>query len=427
MLRRLAQGIGAAVSRLYDLCVWALAFVWRTLLFRTTFVAITGSVGKTTAKECLAAILSGWQPAIATVGNRNGRGGVSRTILRARPWHRLCVVEIGTDRPGNMIRGALLVRPHIALILSVAGTHSKDFKTLEGTAREKSRLLTFLGSRGVAVLNGDDPRVAAMAQRRRCRVVWFGSSPEFDVRASDATGQWPERLRFRASTGEQSCEVKTQFVGCYWVSAVLGALATAHACGVPLAQAAACVENVAPFRSRMQPVSLANGAVVLRDEYNCSYSTALRAFEVMRSARAERRIMVLSDCNDLTQDRPERVKILARMACESADAVIFVGEDARHGAEYALDHGLPPQNVHAFAAWEEAAHFLSADLRAGDLVLIRNRRDGHFGRIYFALQGEVKCHLAECPLRITCDNCSKLGFAPRSKPAIPDTLAVKVN
>ena len=424
MFRLLAHPIKLAVGRIYALFLVAVAFVWRTLLFRTTFIAITGSVGKTTSKECLAAILSSWQPTVATAGSNNGRAGIPRTILRARPWHRFCVVEIGTDRPGTMIRSTVLVRPRIVVILSVAGTHSKDFKTLDRTAREKSRLLTFLGRRDIAVLNGDDPRVAAMARGRRCRVVWFGSSPEFDLCASGATAEWPSRLRFRVSSGADSYQVKTQFVGLHWVASVTGALATAQACGAPLARAVPCIENVAPFRGRMQPVSLRNGAVMLRDDYNCSYTTALRAFEVLRSAKAKRRITVLSDCNDLKQDRRERVQLLSGMACEFSDMIVFVGEDASHGARHALEHGLTPDNVHAFVKWEDAADFLSANLQPGDLVLLRSRRDGHLSRIYFAMQGSVKCHLVECPIRGMCDNCSKLGFVPRSENSVPFPVPV---
>ncbi len=192
-----------ALGRTYALCLWAAAFVWRTLLFRTTFIAITGSVGKTTSKECLAAILSSIHPAVATERSNNGRTGIPLTILRARPWHRYCVVEIGTDRPGGMIRGALLVRPNMVLILSVARIHSDHFKTIDDTAREKSRLLTFLGRRGIAVLNGSDPRVAAMAQRLRCRVVLYGVSTEFDLWSSDASAEWPSRLTFCVSTREE--------------------------------------------------------------------------------------------------------------------------------------------------------------------------------------------------------------------------------
>ena len=424
MSRLLAHSIKRAANRLYALLLVAAAFVWRTLLFRTTFIAITGSVGKTTSKECLAAILKSWQPSIATAGNGNGRAGIPRTILRTRPWHRFCVVEIGTDRPGTMIRSAMLVRPRIAVILRVARTHSDRFKTLEDTAREKSRLLALLGRRGVAVLNADDPMVAAMARGRRCRVVLFGSSPDFDLCASEASAEWPSRLRFRVSNREHSCEVKTQLVGTHWVTSVLAALAAAQACGVPLADSVAQVESVAPFRGRMQPVLLDNGAVMLRDEYNGSYETTLPAFEVLRNARAKRLITVLSDCADLKGKPRARMKRLSQLACESSGMVVFVGSGASHGARHALNRGFAPGNVHHFVKWEDAADFLAAKLEPGDLVLLRGRASDHLSRIYFALRGAVKCHKFTCSLRTICDDCSKLGFAPSSEDRAADRFPV---
>jgi UDP-N-acetylmuramoyl-tripeptide--D-alanyl-D-alanine ligase len=419
MLRLRANLISVPAGRIYSLLLCAAAFVWRTLLFRTTFIAITGSAGKTTAKECLAAILSSWRPSIATAGNSNGRIGIPRTILRARPWHRFCVVEVGTDRPGTMIRSALLVRPDIAVILGVGRAHSNEFRTLEDTAREKSRLLALLGRRGTAVLNGDDARVAAMAQGRRCRIVWFGSSPEFHLWASETNAEWPDRLRFRASAGEESCAVKTQLVGRHWVPSVMGALAAAQVCGVPLRRACASVESVSPFSCRMQPIALDNGAVLLRDECDGSYETMLAAFEVLRSARAKRRITVVGDCSDLRKKPRERMKRLSQLACECSEVAVFVGPSASHGARHALNWGLAPADVREFVNWEDAAEFLAGNLEAGDLVLIKGRASDHLSRIYFGMRGTVQCHRQKCSIRSNCDRCSKLGFVPRCDAAVP--------
>ena len=99
---------------------WALAYLWRRLLLRTTFIAVTGSVGKTTTKECIAAMLSARFPTAGTLRNHNDRHGVPRTILRVRPWHRYAVLEVATNERGLMRRLAWLVRPHVAVMLTVA-------------------------------------------------------------------------------------------------------------------------------------------------------------------------------------------------------------------------------------------------------------------------------------------------------------------
>ncbi|HEY7535414.1 MAG TPA: Mur ligase family protein, partial [Thermodesulfobacteriota bacterium] len=121
--------------------MYLIAYLWRCLLFRTTFIAITGSIGKTTTKECIAAIFSAHFPTEKTHGNQNDSYGVPRTILRVRPWHRFAIVEIGIDRPGRMYRLARLVSPDIAIVLTIARTHTTAFTTLEDTAAEKAQIL----------------------------------------------------------------------------------------------------------------------------------------------------------------------------------------------------------------------------------------------------------------------------------------------
>lgn len=127
--------------RIYNLFVIALAIIWRRLLFRTMVIAVTGSWGKTTARECLARILSADSSITKTLGNDNGRRGIPRTILRARPWNRYLIVEIGVDRPGVMWRGAFVVRPDLVVVTCVEAEHMENFSTLEAAAREKAKLV----------------------------------------------------------------------------------------------------------------------------------------------------------------------------------------------------------------------------------------------------------------------------------------------
>ena len=144
------------------------AFCWRRLLFRTRFIAITGSVGKTTTRNLLAAILRD-MPALtlAATKSSNSAKQIARDLLSVRPRHRFVVLEVGTDRPGWIRRSAWLIRPDIAIVLSVARTHTNNFPTLDDTAAEKAALLGGLGRKGVAILNVDDERVADGRELRR--------------------------------------------------------------------------------------------------------------------------------------------------------------------------------------------------------------------------------------------------------------------
>jgi len=387
------------------------AFLWRTLLFRTKFVVVTGSLGKTTAKDCLAAILATAGPTVKTEGNSNGRTGITKTLLRVRPWHRYAVIETGTDRPGGLIRASFLIRPHAALILCVARTHSQAFRNLDKTAAEKASLLRFLRPGGVAVLNADDERVAAMAPPARCHTVTFGLSDGTDVRASEISSQWPDRLSLTVSDCSGRQRIQTRLVGSHWTNSVLGAIATARALGAGL-PAAAAIEAVQPYSGRMSPSVLPGGAVMLRDEYNGSVDSFHEAIKVLRNARAKRRILVMTDCSDFQRKPRVRMKYYGKLAREAADLVVFIGDRCDYGVARAQREGMSASQAFGCVTIEDAASLLRREIRPGDLILLRGRSCDQLARLYFRLLGSVGCTRAQCRLRILCEDCPKLGFQP---------------
>jgi len=404
-----------AFSIMASLPVWAVAYAWRTLLVRTTFVAITGSFGKTTAKECLAAMLATAGPTARTPGNWNGRMGIAGSLLRVRPWHRFAVIETGTDEPGGLVKASMLLRPHVVLVLCVAGAHTQGFGDLEATAKEKSRLLRFLRKDGTAVLNGDDDRVAAMAvDARERRVIAFGLEEGRDVRADDVSSIWPARLEMTVSTKTQQERVTTLLVGTHWTNSVLGAIAAATACGVTLQKAAEGLADVPPYSGRMCPETLPNGAVVLRDDFNGCIDGFHRAIDVLRDARAERKILVMTDCSDFRKNPRKRMNFYARVAHETADMVIFIGERCEYGVARAIREGMTPDQAHGRFKLEEAAELLQQVARPGDLILLRGRGTDHVARVYFRMLGSVRCKRVKCPLMMLCDRCPKLGFKPET-------------
>ena len=397
------------IDSLSTLALYPMAFVWRTLLVRTTFIAITGSVGKTTAKECLAAILSARVPTGKTSLNQDDRYGVPRTILRIRPWHRFAVVEVGIDSVALMKRSARLVRPHVAVILNVARTHKTQLKTLEEHAEAKSLLLRKLRPGGVAILNADDRRVAAMAVSSKCHVRTFGTSSSFDFWADDVSARWPGRLEFEVHSGVASQSVSTRLVGAHWLTSALGAMAAANCCGVPLGEAAKALSRVEAFPGRMLPVQLPNGAVFLRDDYNASIAALEPALRVLKEAVAVRRWLVIEDFSDFGKNRVHRLRFLASMAWRVADKLILIGEESAYGCRQSVKAGLRPEDAHHFATIQQAAEFLRAELASGDLVLLKGRTTDHVTRIFFAQLGPIKCWQKQCFKRILCDFCSELG------------------
>jgi UDP-N-acetylmuramoyl-tripeptide--D-alanyl-D-alanine ligase len=393
----------------------AIAGVWRRLMFRTTFIAITGSVGKTTCKEAIAEVLSSRFPTLRTRGGNNHFRGVFRTILRVRPWHRYCVIEIGLDRPGQMEKFARAVRPDIAVWISVAKTHTMMFKTLENTASEKSKLVSALRPGGIAVLNDDNPYIAAFTPPAYAKTVYFGSTERSRCRATNISSRWPARLSFHAEVDGEEGEVNTLLVGEHWVNSLLPALAIGKIAGISLADAADALSRYEPMSLRMAPVLLPNGATIIRDERNGSVDTMAAAFKVFEDATAARKLLILTDVSDSTQRPRARLRQMGKRAAEVADAVMFVGEHCEAGAKGAIEFGMSPDQVWFFYNIQDAAEHLRNELRDGDLVLLRGRRVDHMQRLYLNLIREVKCWKNTCKKGMHCEVCWELAH-PRRRP-----------
>lgn len=386
----------------------ASAWLWRRLMWRTTVIAITGSVGKTTAKECLAAILSARAPTLATLHNQNDANGVPRTLLRLRPRHRFAVIEIGTAEHGTMRRNARLVRPDVALVLAVASTHTNAFRTLDETAAEKAQLVSALSARGLAILNADDGRVRRMRDGCRARVQTFGSSPEADAWADEVSARWPARLALRLHAGAETQRVQTRLVGAHWLNGVLAAALAARSQGVGLAEVADAIAAVEPFTGRMQPVRLASGAIVIRDEMNSSPDTWRAALEVLREATARRRVLIAGDLSDTGQRTRLRYRAIADHAVECADAALFIGEHASTAVKRAVARGMDPTAVESSLTVRAAAERLPGLLREGDVALLKGRATQHLSRALFAQFGGIGCWTTRCRKHISCDVCEQL-------------------
>jgi UDP-N-acetylmuramoyl-tripeptide--D-alanyl-D-alanine ligase len=389
------------------------AFVWRRLLFNTTFIAITGSVGKTTTKELLSEILGHEFPVMRTPGNWNLRRfrGLEATILKTRPWHRFAVIELGTEKPGDMASAARFLKPDIAIVLDIKHCHTNVFKSLESIADEKSHLLKHLNTRGCAILNQDNPYAAAMPVPPGTKVLRFGKDGQADLRLLDAESKWPERLRLSVLSNGTRHEIETRLLGTHWTNTIMAALATAQHCGITIADTASIIRTIEPFWARMQPVTLPNQATIIRDDWNGSIDTFEVALQFLSDARATRKIVVFSDFSDSRKKLRSRANYLGRIAASHADLAVFVGDYADRSEQSAIDAGLDRESVHGFFSFADAIPFLKTELRPGDLVLIKGQANHHLSRIYLGLLGDVTCLRSSCPKQILCDRCPDLGFA----------------
>lgn len=390
----------------------ALAYVWRSLMFRTTVIAVTGSVGKSTCKELLAEVLASHAATHKTLNNENDLYGVPGVLLGIRPWHAFAVIELGASGPGTMRRLARLVRPDIAIVTAVAHTHTNRYSGIDEIAEEKFQLVRFLKRGGLAILNGDDERVAAMGKRAKGPVKFFGRASDHDLRATQVHAQWPERLSLTVVDGVgdrmTSLRLQTQLVGEHWVNSVLAAMSAAHACGIELREAGAVISKRPPFRARMQPVRLANGAVMIRDE-NASLDVLDAMLKVARSARAERKVIVLGDVTDAGQSKSsKRLALAGERVASAADVALFVGRSSRHAAKAAIAAGLPERCVIQVEGIAQADEALKGLVRPGDLIFVKGLSTQHLSRLVFAQLGQIGCWVDRCTIRKDCDICPRL-------------------
>ncbi len=393
----------------------------RRRLDRVIFIGVTGSAGKTTTKDLVAAVLARRYRGSKSPGTHNTAHWVSRTVLGVRPDDEFCVQELGATGPGSLDAAIALVRPRIAVITNVGGDHRKTFRTLDATAAEKSKLVSALPADGLAILNADDPRVLAMMGSSRGHVLTYGLTPDAAVHAESVRCSWPDRLTFVAIHGEQRVEVHTRFIGVHWAHACLAAIATGVGLGVPLAEAAAALADVEPWSARLEPVE-AGGVTFLRDEAKASLWSIGPSLEVLRSARAPRKIAVIGTISDYGGRASAVYAAVARHALEAADEVVFVGPQAyRCGAARAHPRGA---SLHAFLTPREAHRYLSATLLAGDLVLLKgSQRADHLLRLVLARQGSTACWRTACRRLKFCDECILLHVPQLPSATRPILLA----
>jgi UDP-N-acetylmuramyl pentapeptide synthase len=240
----------------------------------------------------------------------------------------------------------------------------------------------------------------------------FGLSEHVDVRASEVSATWPERLSFTVTSGADSARVRTRLCGAHWTPSVLAALAVGRVMGVPLTEAARSVELVDPFRGRMRPIE-AGGVTFIEDDWKASFWSIPFALEFLASARAARKIVVLGTLSDYPGSPSKRYSEVASRALDAADHVVFVGPNANRCLR-ARRH-LRGENLRVFATVREAHAFLEGFLRPGDLVLLKGSLTAdHLGRLALARTRGVACWRARCGRKVFCEGCRL-----RTIPALP--------
>ncbi|HYF59311.1 MAG TPA: UDP-N-acetylmuramoyl-tripeptide--D-alanyl-D-alanine ligase [Burkholderiaceae bacterium] len=355
---------------------------WRRR-FAPPVIAVTGSNGKTTTKEMIAAILAahvGEDARLATRGNLNGDIGVPLTVLRMHAGHRAAVVELGMNHPGEIAWLASIAQATVALVLNAQREHQEFLRTVEATARENGASLAALPADGVAVFPGDDAHAPIWRELAGARArIEFGTAPGCAVSA--APDARPEGFEMRVDGA--AIEVALAIDGAHSVRNALAAAACCSAIGVPPAAIAAGLAAFRPASGRLRRLVARTGAALIDDSYNANPDSVRAAIDVL-AAQPAPRVLVLGDMGEVGEQGPRfhaevggyakarGVQTLLAFGAASVGTAAAFGEGAEH-----------------FGTIEAVCDRAAALAAPGATVLVKGSRSMRMERVVQALAGSA--------------------------------------
>lgn len=376
--------------------VVALGRLARHVVERTpaTVIALTGSVGKTGTKDYLASVLkdlAGAERVVATEGNGNNEIGVPLTVLRAGAETDFLIVEMGARGIGHIAYLCEIAPPRIAAALNVGTAHVGEFGGREQIAQAKGEIVEALPVDGAAVLNADDPLVAAMAPRTRARVLTFGrgGAVRYDALELDVLG----RPGFTLTHDDEAHPVQLVQTGAHQAQNAAAAAAMAIAAGFPLAAVADALSGAAAAsRWRMEVHERSDGLVVVNDAYNAnpdSMRAALEALVAIGKARGRRTVAVLGEMMELgSEHEAGHRSVGADVVRLGVDVVVVVGEPAAPIAD-AIAATDGPMAVRTEGR-DEALTWVRQNAGPEDVVLVKASRGAALERVAEQLLGDPR-------------------------------------
>jgi len=349
-------------------------------------IAITGSVGKTTVKDMLAAILEqGWRT-LKSRGNYNTEIGVPLTLLELEASHQAAVVELAMRGRGQIAYLARMARPQVGVVTKIGLSHLELLGSKDAIAESKAELVEALPADGAAVLNADDEYFEVLAARSAAPVVSFGMNDGADVRVSEVEVAPDGRLRVRLTGHLIEAEIICGAVGRHHALNIAAAAAAVVSAGAPAEWVAMGLAAYATGEMRGRIVEAPGGYTVVDDSYNAAPDSMRAALELLADLPGHRKWAVLGDMKELGDASLEAHHELGRSVAKAGlTGLVTVGELSHHIAEGAREVGL----VEVTEATDNAtaAELLAPRLATGDVVLVKGSRAMHMEEIVAALLG----------------------------------------
>jgi UDP-N-acetylmuramoyl-tripeptide--D-alanyl-D-alanine ligase len=339
---------------------------------------VTGSVGKTTTKEILAALLGAKLRVLKSEGNLNNEYGLPLTLFRLEETHQAGVLEMGMSRRGELARLAAIAKPDVGVVTRVSPAHLEFFASVDEIALAKRELIEGLNGReSTAVLNADDPRVAAFGAFAPGRVLTYGIEKPAFFMAHEIEDRGALGSAFDYVSPEGRVRLELNVPGRHAIANALAALAAASVWDIGAAEAQSVFLSLRASAMRGELLPFSNGAALINDSYNSS-PAALQAMTELLAATPNfrRRILAAGEMRELGTASPELHREAGQFAAKTGkvDWIIGVAGDAAQIVEGAVATGFPRARVKFFATPQEAAEFLADFIVAGDLLLVKGSR-----------------------------------------------------
>jgi len=352
-----------------------IARFWRKL-FPVPVIAVTGSSGKTTTKEMIGHILGLGRKVHKNRGNFNNLVGLPLTLFGMNGSHEAAVLEMGTNRRGEISRLTEIAAPDVGVITNIGPAHLEGFGSLEAVREEKGDLFRVMGNRGIAVINCDDENVGVLARRWDGERITFGFDGRAFVRAEGITREGHEGISFLLRVGELEGKVSLATVGEHNVRNALAAAAAAWAVGTDVETLCRGLEAFRPVPGRMAVRRLKNGAFLIDDSYNANPASMKEALKTLRDRKGDHRsIAVLGDMLELGEGAAKLHEEIGRAVADAGvDALFVKGAYARAVASGAASRGFKEERIVLDGKPDEISAWLKARLGPQDWVLVKGSR-----------------------------------------------------
>ena len=358
--------------------------------FKLGVVAVTGSIGKSTTKEMIAAILSGKGRVLKNRGNLNNRIGLPHTLFRLNAGHDYAVLEMGCNMPGEIGELAKIAAPDVGLITRVAPVHLEGLGSVEGVARAKTEMLQEMGKDSTFVLNLDDPLIKKHVKSFKGRLIGFSEKPDTAFKGEslhlvdvekDVVGGRP-RIMYKIQRKKDGKKTGKAVEGFLWTLSrhnavnALAACTAARAFNVPLAEAVERVRGYKALAGRGEVFRSRVGAFIMDDSYNSSPVAVAEALDTLAWwGGPVRKLAVLGDMLELGKEADRYHREMGEKAADTGlDYLVVKGNEAKKVADAAVKAGLPRDRAIVARDNREAAAILKKVVKKGDWVLVKGSR-----------------------------------------------------